>query len=160
MSITGTTTITSLGTGFAGCYRELRFAGALTITHSANLALPGSTNITTAAGDVFAFRCLAAGQWVMVGGSRASATLTSPAFTGTATYNGLEIGFRNIPLTTRNATYTFVAGDNGKGVVKDNTTAYTYTVNNGVHSAGDVITVMNAGSAGSITLSQGAGVTL
>lgn len=29
VTITGTTTITSLGAGFAGCYRELQFSGAL-----------------------------------------------------------------------------------------------------------------------------------
>lgn len=158
--ITGTTTITSLGTGFAGCYRELRFSGALTLTHSANLLLPGASNITTAANDVYCFRCLSAGVWIMVGGSRASATLASPAFTGTATYNGVEIGFRGVPLTTRNSAYTFVAGDAGKGVAKTNTTAYTYTVNNGVHAAGDVITVVHTGSAGNVTLAEGAGFTL
>lgn len=37
VTVTGTTSITSLGTGFAGCYREVKFSGALTLTHSANL---------------------------------------------------------------------------------------------------------------------------
>lgn len=159
MSITGTTTITSLGTGFAGCYRELRFAGALILTHSASLLLPGATNITTVANDVYSFRCLSAGVWVMVGGSRASGTLVSPSITGTATYNGIEIGFRGIPLATQNTNYTFAAGDKGKGIVKGSGD-YTYTVNNGIHSTGDVITVVNTGTTGSITLAEGAGVTL
>ncbi len=49
--ITGTTTITSLGTNYAGP-RFLTFAGALTLTHNAtSLILPGGANITTAAGD-------------------------------------------------------------------------------------------------------------
>lgn len=99
--MTGTTAITSLGTGFAGCYREVQFSGALTLTHSANLKLPGAVNLTTTAGDVFGFRCMAAGQWVLVSGSRASdplkANTASPAFTGTATYNGVEVGFRGVP---------------------------------------------------------------
>lgn len=49
--ITGTTTITSFGTNYAGP-RFLTFAGALTLTHNAtSLILPGGVNITTAAND-------------------------------------------------------------------------------------------------------------
>lgn len=49
--ITGTTTITSLGTTYRGP-RFVRFAGILTLTHNATtLILPGGANITTAAGD-------------------------------------------------------------------------------------------------------------
>lgn len=49
--ITGTTTITSFGTNYAG-HRFLTFAGALTLTHNAtSLILPGGANITTASGD-------------------------------------------------------------------------------------------------------------
>lgn len=70
VSITGTVTITSLGTGYAGCRRELRFTDACTLTHSANLVLPGAANFTTAANDVYGFRCTAAGVWVMVSASR------------------------------------------------------------------------------------------
>src|SRR5574343_654088 len=50
--ITGTTTITSLGTVSAGIRKTLQFDGALTLTHNAtSLILPGGANITTAAGD-------------------------------------------------------------------------------------------------------------
>lgn len=37
VQITGTANIDSFGTGFAGCYRECRFSGALTIVNSANI---------------------------------------------------------------------------------------------------------------------------
>lgn len=84
VSITGSATIASLGTGFAGCLRELRFSGACTLTHSSNLQLPGSANITTASGDVIVFRCLASGQWQMVAASR-SGTVSSVAVSGGAT---------------------------------------------------------------------------
>lgn len=50
LRITGTTTITSFGTNYKGP-RFLRFAGAVTLTNSATLALPGGADITTAAGD-------------------------------------------------------------------------------------------------------------
>lgn len=52
--ITGTTTITSLGTApQAGAERVVIFDGALTLTHNAStLVLPGGANITTAANDM------------------------------------------------------------------------------------------------------------
>ena len=50
--ITGTTTIISFGTaGRAGIVREVIFDGALVLTQGANLDLPGTANISTAAGD-------------------------------------------------------------------------------------------------------------
>lgn len=50
LRITGTTTITSFGTNYKGP-RFLRFAGAVLLTNSSTLILPGGANITTAAGD-------------------------------------------------------------------------------------------------------------
>ncbi|MCC7254216.1 DUF2793 domain-containing protein [Hyphomicrobium sp.] len=61
--ITGTTTITSLGT----VPNELRFvcfAGALTLTHNGtSLILPGGANIAAAAGDTATFASDASGNW-------------------------------------------------------------------------------------------------
>jgi hypothetical protein len=51
LRVTGTTTITSFGTDYNGP-RYLRFAGAVTLTNSSTLVLPGNTNFTTSAGDV------------------------------------------------------------------------------------------------------------
>lgn len=63
VEITGTTSITSLGTTYSGP-RFLRFAGVLTLTHSASLNLPGAANITTAAGDTcIAVPNLSASGW-------------------------------------------------------------------------------------------------
>lgn len=50
ISITGTTNITSFGTNYKGAI-FIRFAGALTLTHSSSLVLPGAADITTIAGD-------------------------------------------------------------------------------------------------------------
>lgn len=53
LHITGTTGITSFGTANnAGAWRKLIFDDAVTLTHSANLNLPNSSNFTTAAGDL------------------------------------------------------------------------------------------------------------
>lgn len=50
--ITGTTTITGFGTApRVGADRWVIFDGILTLTHGANLNLPGAADITTAAGD-------------------------------------------------------------------------------------------------------------
>jgi hypothetical protein len=50
LRVTGTTTITSFGSEFRGP-RFLTFEGAVTLTHSSTLVLPGGADITTAAGD-------------------------------------------------------------------------------------------------------------
>ena len=54
--ITGTTTITAIGSLQAGSVVIFHFDGILTLTHNAtSLILQGATNLTTAAGDVVAF---------------------------------------------------------------------------------------------------------
>ena len=64
VDVTGTTTITALGTVQAGTQRKVRFTGALTLTYnSTSLILPEATNITTAAGDVADFVSLGSGNW-------------------------------------------------------------------------------------------------
>ena len=68
VDVTGTTTITGLGTIDAGIVRTVRFTGALTLTHNAtSLILPGGANITTAANSIFMFRSLGSGNWICVG---------------------------------------------------------------------------------------------
>lgn len=64
LRVTGTTTITSLGTVASGTFRRLRFAGALTLTYNAtSLILPGAADITTAAGDFAEFVSDGSGNW-------------------------------------------------------------------------------------------------
>jgi len=64
INITGTTTITGLGTKTAGVVRICTFTGALTLTHNAtSLILPGAANITTAAGDIAEFISEGSGNW-------------------------------------------------------------------------------------------------
>jgi hypothetical protein len=64
VDVTGTTTITALGTAAAGVQRCVRFTGGLVLTHNGtSLILPGSANITTIAGDVARFVSLGSGNW-------------------------------------------------------------------------------------------------
>lgn len=71
--ITGTTTITGLGTKTAGVVRFVVFDGILTLTHNAtSLILPGATSIATAAGDTAIFISEGSGNWRCVDYVRAS----------------------------------------------------------------------------------------
>jgi microcystin-dependent protein len=76
--ITGTTTITSLGTVRAGILKVLKFEGALTLTHNAtSLILPGGTSILTVDGDIGLFISEGSGNWRCV--SYTSAGRDAPA---------------------------------------------------------------------------------
>ena len=62
--VTGTTTITALGTIASGVRRKVVFGGILTLTHNAtSLILPTGANITTAAGDCAEFESEGSGNW-------------------------------------------------------------------------------------------------
>lgn len=71
VDVTGTTGITSV-TLEEGHIRTVRFTGALTLTHSSTLVLPGGKNITTAAGDFAVFVGAASDVVRVVSYSRAS----------------------------------------------------------------------------------------
>lgn len=81
VDVTGTTTITGLGTVQAGTVRFVRFTGVLILTYnSSTLILPTSANITTAAGDTAIFESLGSGNWVCLSYQRRSgAALNSGA---------------------------------------------------------------------------------
>ncbi len=73
--VTGTTTITSIGTLGIGTMVILHFDGALTLTHNAtDLVLPGAANITTSAGDEATFIEYATGDWRCINYSKADGT--------------------------------------------------------------------------------------
>lgn len=67
VTVTGTTTITSFDSISAGIVRDVHFSGALTLTNSSNLQMPGGFDYETTAGDVLRFRSLGSGNWRCVG---------------------------------------------------------------------------------------------
>jgi hypothetical protein len=73
--VTGTTTITSLGTASqAGVKRLVVFTDALILTNGSNLICLGGANITTEADDVAEFLALTTTQWRMISYSKLGAT--------------------------------------------------------------------------------------
>lgn len=85
--ITGTTTITSLGTATQpGLTRRLIFNDALLLTNGASLELFGGANITTVAGDIAVFMAKTTSVWTMVSWHRPSA-YTGGQFDGDAIMN-------------------------------------------------------------------------
>jgi hypothetical protein len=87
--ISGTTTITSLGTT-AHKRRFVKFSGALTLTHDAtSLILPGGKNKPTAAGDTAVFLSDSSGNWTCWSYTPAAGTVVSvkqQKFTSSGTY--------------------------------------------------------------------------
>ncbi len=62
--VTGTVTITALGTAQAGAERFVQFDNVLILTYNAtSLILPNAANITTAVGDQASFISLGSGNW-------------------------------------------------------------------------------------------------
>jgi microcystin-dependent protein len=67
VNITGSASISSLGTVASGAIFTLLFASQNTLVHSANLVLPGNTNVSVSAGDVFTFLSRGSGAWTCIG---------------------------------------------------------------------------------------------
>ena len=98
VSVTGSTgPITSFGTIAAGVTRFVTFASTPTITYNAtSLILPGTADITAAAGDSLVAVSLGSGNWRVLFYSKAS---------------GLPISTPTDAYTIKTADYTAVAGD-------------------------------------------------
>lgn len=87
--ITGTTTITALGTAQAGTRRKTVFDGILTLTHNAtSMILITGANITTAAGDVAEWESEGSGNWRMTDYSRKDGTSLGGAPGSVSSVNG------------------------------------------------------------------------
>jgi hypothetical protein len=102
--ITGTTTITGLGTVSAGIWKILKFEGAVPLIHNAtSLILPGGANITTADGDVAIMFSEGSGNWRCLSYQRAAGRSSFGITLGTeqASTSGTSIDFTGIPTGTK-----------------------------------------------------------
>ncbi len=104
VTITGTTTITGLGTKAAGALRFVRFSGALLLTHNAtSLILPSSANITTVADDTAIFLSLGSGNWRCLSYNRKSGAALISSGSGAWTVESKSADFT--AGTTNNTAY-------------------------------------------------------
>ena len=124
--ITGTVTITSLGTVSAGIWKILKFEGALTLTHNAtSLILPGGTSILTVDGDIGIFISEGSGNWRCV--SYTSAGRDMPCgmvapYAGTAAPSGWLLCYgQAVSRTTYAALFATLSTTYGVG---DNSTTF------------------------------------
>lgn len=84
VTVTGSTTINSFGSGFPGCYREVYFQGAPLILQSSNILTPSGVNLNVTAGSVLGIRCISSGVWrITVGNGYIPANKAGDIFTGT-----------------------------------------------------------------------------
>jgi len=102
VEISGTTTITSLGSSSARNHVWLKFQSSLTLTHNAtSLILPSGTNITTAAGDIAEFARISGANWQCLGYVPASGkALVPPERADLPTGSLLQVAYAS---TTTNA---------------------------------------------------------
>jgi len=108
--ITGTTTITSFGTIQAGTRRNLVFDGALILTNSANIILPGNVSITTAANDTAIFVSEGAGVWRCLSYFRYDESYTNytPTFTGFSVDPTINSGDSRWKMLTKNTCHVII----------------------------------------------------
>lgn len=93
----------------------------------------------------------------------AKAAISGQVFTGAVTATALSDAsgnVRNLLPVTANAATTLDATHINKVVEKTNGTAYTYTISASLGAQGDVITIINSGTTGDITVARGTGVAL
>jgi hypothetical protein len=121
IAITSTTTITAFDTIAEGTIRRVKFSAITTLTHSSNLDLPTSANITTAVGDEAVFRSNGAGSWKCIAFMRKDGT----ALVGGGSFQTLPVevtgsltaAVDKFYVNTATATYTDPTGVQGKGFI-------------------------------------------
>lgn len=162
IEITGTTTITGLGSS-ANTNNPMyfvRFGGVLTLTNGANLILPGSANVVTAAGDNMIAKYEGTGAWRIIGYFPASGGSIIPggvsAFSGDGTFASNSSSTGAVTLAIKNAAAGSVWG-NATGAAA--TPIYTAAPVLGVPSTtAGKLGLAASGAAGTITLQNlGAG---
>lgn len=89
--------------------------------------------------------------------------LSGTTFEKLPTFGGFDLGYMDIPQVVQNANATFALADRGKHWLKNNTTAYTWTIplNSSVaFPIGTAILLINDSGTGAVTIARTSGVAL
>lgn len=160
VTVSGTTTITGLGTIKAGTIKYVTFSGALTLTHNAtSLILPGAANIVTAAGDCAVFVSEGSGNWRMTHFQRAAyAPVVQGTFTptlacgtsGTITLDGASVlGYVKVgKLVTVSGLLTVASVSSPTGSISLSSMPYTSVSGNTGYAAAPIWVSTFTGTAG------------
>lgn len=153
-SVTGTTTINTIASTNSWDGRDIWFvfAGALTLTHSSNLDLPGAANITTVVGDTACFIQTASGAWICAAYQRGDGSIVGST--------GVNLTLTGNLSVQGNTTIGNASGDTL--TVAPNAVTWS---NNPTHSGnhtfgGTLIAVGNAALNSNVTLGDASGDTL
>lgn len=155
VTISGTTTITSLGNCTTTNLIYVKFSGALTLTYNAtSLLLPSAANITTVANDQAVFQNLGSGNWkcieyvpYTVTGTGSQVRAAGATFTGTTTTAALS------PSGTITHSGTTLTSTCTTCTVGSAATATTVNLGTGATTTGvtKAVNIGTAGLAGSTT---------
>lgn len=155
--ITGTTTISSFGSASPGSRFILCFDGILTLTYNAtSLILPGSANITTAAGDCAMVISEGSSNWRVVGyfpisgGGGGGGTVTSVTATAPLSSTGGSAPDISIPQANGTTNGFLDSADwttfNGKQDVLSAGTGISIASNTVTNTAPDQVVALTAGT--------------
>lgn len=151
--ITGTTTITGLGTVQAGTVRYVRFTGALTLTYNAtSLMLPTAASITTVAGDTAAFVSLGSGNWKCLWYQRYDGTALVSA-TAASALSGSVIQTVNTLVVTSSTGTTVIPADDTIPQNTEGTEFMTLAITpNNASNKLKILVVFNGASSGGVSV--------
>jgi hypothetical protein len=167
VDITGTTTITALGTVSAGRSFLLQFDDALTFTHNGtSLIIPGGANITTAAGDMCMVISLGSGNWQVPWYVRADGrTVGGPVFIKEQADADADVaGYGQVWVDTNTPNHLYFTDDAGtdfrlsSGTLLNRqvfTANGTWTPTAGTTAV--LVTVVGGGGGGGAAVATGAG---
>lgn len=114
------------------------------------------TNTTQLATTAFVNAEIANDAVILSGNQTVAGNKTFSGTTALAeasTIDSIKIGFRNVPVNLSNAALTLSSAYDGECVYKNNTTAYTYSIPDGLPD-GTIFTFANCGSAGNLTIAM------
>lgn len=156
LAVSGTTTITALGTPTNKTEYTLKFDGALILTHNGtSLILPAAANVTTRAGEVAKFRHEGSGNWRCVSyparwayGDGTSGQVLTSAGAGSLPTWAVASG----TYAAKTSGYTVAAADS-RGVIDFTTAGATATLTAAATlGSGFTVTIINSASSGDVTI--------